>query len=237
MIVFAHRGASADRVQNTLSAFTLARARGATCYELDVHLLQDGQLAVHHDYSLAATAGVDVRLSSLTAADLRRYPLQNPFTAEPAYVPLLSEVIPLITPHLQCLNIEIKNDQNVYPGLEKILCKQVSSWPAPVQEKILFSSFDVGTLQRLRQLAPTARIGLLTRSFDEKQARQLGVESVHINHIRLTPGILSACHKHGWKVFVYTVNDRALATQLQAQGVDGIFTDHIDWFLQKNPAL
>ncbi len=231
MIVFAHRGASAARVQNTLSAFSLARARGATCYELDVHLLKDGQLAVHHDYSLATTAGVDVALADLTTADLQRYPLTNPFEATLEYVPLLSEVLPIITAQLQCLNIEIKNDDNTYPALEKVLCRQVRAWPAEVQEKVLFSSFDVPALQRLRSLMPKARMGLLTRCFDEEQAAQLEVESVHINHTRLTPAILDICHRRGWKVMVYTVNDRALAEQLQTQGVDGIFTDHIECFL------
>ena len=50
MIYFSHRGANTKRVQNTVEAFALAHAQGATHYELDVHLLKDGALAVHHDY-------------------------------------------------------------------------------------------------------------------------------------------------------------------------------------------
>ena len=55
MIYLAHRGANTQRVQNTVEAFALAQTQGAQYYELDVHLLQDGQLAVHHDYSLQQT--------------------------------------------------------------------------------------------------------------------------------------------------------------------------------------
>ena len=62
MIYFAHRGANTQRVENTVSAFALAQKQGVTHYELDVHLLKDGQLAVHHDYSLLRTTGVDVKL-------------------------------------------------------------------------------------------------------------------------------------------------------------------------------
>ena len=72
MLYFAHRGASAWQVQNTVPAFALARRLGASCYELDVHLTQDGALVVHHDYSLQATAGADVLLKNLTRADLQK---------------------------------------------------------------------------------------------------------------------------------------------------------------------
>ena len=182
MIYFAHRGFSDQRVQNTCEAFALAREKGATCYELDVHLLKDGALAVHHDYSLLSTAGVDVKLADLTAADLKKYPLHNPFTAGPVYVPLLQEVLPIVVPGLQLLNVEIKNDNNVYPGLEKVVLTELKNWPV-LSEKVLFSSFDYDTLARLRALWPQARIGLLTRQFDVSKALALRAESVHINGI------------------------------------------------------
>ena len=100
MICFAHRGLSALRVQNTTESFALAREKGATCYELDVHLLKDGALAVHHDYTLLETAGVDVKLADLTVPDLKKYPLKNPFTNTTLTVPLLEEIIPLVWPGL-----------------------------------------------------------------------------------------------------------------------------------------
>ena len=230
MIIFAHRGASAQCVQNTLSAFELARQQGATCYELDVHRLADGQLAVHHDDSLLSTAGVDIKLKDLTAIDLHNYPLQNPFTQEQVFVPLLSDVLPVITPHLQLLNIELKNDDNIYPDLEKDVWDFVQKYPQ-LLDKILFSSFDYSTLQRLRTYATKARIGWLTRTFDLAKAQDLGAESVHINHTRLTPAIVDTCHTHHLKVFVYTVNEIAVANRLKQINVDGIFTDKPDLFL------
>ena len=118
MIYFAHRGASQERVQNTLSAFSRARALGATRYELDVHLSKDGALLVHHDYSLLSTAGEDIPLAALTLADLKKYPLINRLTKESVFVPQLQEVLPVVRPQLSCLNIELKNDNNRYPGLE-----------------------------------------------------------------------------------------------------------------------
>lgn len=229
MIYFAHRGSNTKRVQNTVAAFALARAQGATHYELDVHLLQDGQLAVHHDYSLLETAGKEVQLKALKSADLSHFPLKNPFTLDKATIPLLQEILPVISPGLELLNIEIKNDGNCYPGIEAQLLACLKMYPG-LEEKILFSSFDYETLERLRALCPTARIGLLTRQFDVAKAVGLRAESVHINHIRLTPQIAPICHTHQLKLYCYTVNDPALALQLNAQGVDGIFTDDITLF-------
>ena len=226
MIYFAHRGASAQRVQNTLEAFALAKEQGATHYELDVHLLKDGKLAVHHNYSLLETAGKDVALGDLTSADLTKFPLINPFTQNKVAVPLLQEVLPIIAPGLQLLNIELKNDGNIYPGIEGRLLDFLGQY-SHLNTKIIFSSFDYDSLVRLRAAAPQARVGLLTRQFDIEKARALRAESVHINHIRFVPDMARICHQHGIKLYCYTVNDKSLAAKLQAQGVDGIFTDQI----------
>ena len=227
MIYFSHRGANTRRVQNTVGAFALAHSQGARYFELDVHLLKDGSLTVHHDYSLLTTAGVDAKLKDLTATDLKNYPLQNPFTNESVYVPLLQEVLPVVTPDLQLLNIELKNDDNTYPGLEQAVLNAV---PATLLPKVLFSSFDQGCLERLRALCPSARVGQLTRNFCVEEAVALQAESVHINHTRFTPQLAQICHQHNLNVYCYTVNDPAIARQLAAHGSDGIFTDDITLF-------
>ena len=227
MIYFAHRGLSALRVQNTTESFALACEKGAQCYELDVHLLKDGALAVHHDYSLANTAGVDSKLSDLTAAELKKYPLKNTFSATVLTVPLLEEIIPLVLPGLEILNIEIKNDNNVYPGIEEILLRALKKWPE-LAPKILFSAFDYDTLARMRQLNKNARIGLLTRAFDVSKALALGAESVHINQTRLTEEIVRVCHQNNLKVYVYTVNTPAEFQRVKTLGADGVFTDRVN---------
>ena len=204
---------------------------GASCYELDVHLTQDGALAVHHDYSLKTTAGADVLLKNLTRARLHDYPLMNRFDGRPVYVPELKDVLPVVEPGLQLLNIELKNDDNVYPGLEKRLLDELHKVAPQMLSKILFSSFDYDTLARIRKLDKNARIGLLTRSFDVSKALDLRAESVHMNYTRFAPSVAAECHQNGLKVYLYTVNEVPLARALQQQGADGIFTDCIDLFV------
>lgn len=232
MIYFAHRGASQERVQNTLSAFSRARELGATRYELDVHLSKDGALLVHHDYSLLSTAGKDALLGALDVADLKKYPLVNRLTKESVFVPQLQEVLPVVRPQLSCLNIELKNDNNRYPGLETAVLSCLHQAAPDILPKTLFSGFDYNTLVRLRKLDKNARIGLLTRFFDVSKALALGAESVHMNYTRFTPQIAQACHENGLKIYLYTVNDPLLATHLAEAGADGIFTDCIGAFVK-----
>ncbi|MGN0025263.1 MAG: glycerophosphodiester phosphodiesterase [Candidatus Avelusimicrobium sp.] len=231
MIYFAHRGASAEAVQNTVPAFRRAQKLGASCYELDVHLTQDGVLVVHHDYSLLSTAGADVQIKDLTFAELQMYPLQNAFNNERVFVPRLKDVLPVIASGLETVNIELKNDGNVYGGLEEKLLALLQNDFPKILPQTLFSSFDYGMLVRLRALDRNARIGLLTRAFDVSAAQTLGAESVHLNHTRFTPQIARVCREHGLKIYLYTVNDMEQAARLAEEGADGIFTDKIGMFL------
>src|SRR5687767_15734678 len=47
--IIAHRGASGEAPENTLSAMKLAWAQGADAIELDLWLSKDGKLVVFHD--------------------------------------------------------------------------------------------------------------------------------------------------------------------------------------------
>lgn len=238
MIYFAHRGASAYAPANSLPAFALARQLGCTCYELDVHLSKDNQLVVHHDYTLDTDTTSSLSIKNAVLSDITACRILHHFDPELLARPaLLREVIPVIMEELDILNIEIKNDDNVYPGIEKILWKRITAFGPEAAHKILFSSFDYPTLLRLRRIAPHARIGLLTRFFEPQKVLSLGAESVHIGQTHITQEVIDWCHDNGRRVFVYTVNDRYTARQLERKGVDGIFTDAPDLFLKGGSCL
>ncbi len=231
MIYFAHRGASGLRPQNSISAFALAQQLGASAYELDVHLTKDGVLVVHHDYSLKDTTGFDVPIKDLTWSELQTYTLINRFSNEHCTVPSLTQVLPVVQEGLDILNIEIKNDDNLYPGIENALLKCLEQHYPQMLPKLLISSFDYDTLVRTRKLNKTVKLGHLCRQCDLSKTLALNAYSLNMNYTRLTADILSACHANGLKVFLYTVNDPACEQELRACGADGIFTDRVDLFL------
>ena len=52
-----------------------------------------------------------------------------------------------------------------------------------------------------------------------------GARAATLNWSVVTPAAVAACHELGVAVYVWTVNDRALADTLVAAGADGIITD------------
>ena len=58
-LIVAHRGASHDAPENTLSAFLLAWEQGADAVEGDFLLTRDGQIVCIHDKTTRRTSGQD----------------------------------------------------------------------------------------------------------------------------------------------------------------------------------
>src|SRR5688572_13467983 len=64
--IIAHRGASDDAPENSLSAMKLAWEQGADAIELDLWLSRDGKLIVFHDSNTKRIAGVERKISDYT---------------------------------------------------------------------------------------------------------------------------------------------------------------------------
>lgn len=212
MIVIAHRGASAYEKENTLKAFKKAFDLNARYLETDIQRTAEGKLILYHDYFLPDGKAV----KDCTFAYLKRF-----------NVPLLAELFET-APQDLFINLEIKNDGNIYPQIETQLFDFLNSSPSINKERLLISSFDFDTLKRVRALDGKIKIGVLTRDFDITKPLELKAFSVNISHTRLTEDICLVCHKNGLKVLVYTVNDTALAKEVSAKGADGIFSDYPD---------
>lgn len=152
---YAHRGLHSENApENSMAAFRAALERGYGV-ELDVHLLKDGNLAVIHDYSLLRTAGSDVLIEDLTAAELVDFPLENSET-----VPLLADVLAMWggkTP----LIIELKSTKENYAALtDAAVAAMVGYRGAWCME-----SFDPRCVRRLKKLHPQVIRGQLSENF------------------------------------------------------------------------
>jgi glycerophosphoryl diester phosphodiesterase len=208
MQIIAHRGASAYKPENSLEAFREAARLGSDFFEADVHLTRDGALALWHDYQFEGRV--------IKKGLLRDFPLAT-----------LKELLDILPPAAN-LNIEIKNDGNIYEGIERAVLGLLQTYPPPLKERILISSFDYPTLQRVRALDTDIKIGVLTRDFDVSAALALRACSVNISFKRVNAEIVKSCHKNNLKVYVYTVNTPAEAAVMASLGVDAIFSDYPD---------
>lgn len=223
--VIAHRGASADAPENTFAAFELAIAQGADCIETDLHLTRDGVAVVVHDADLEGLGGKG-RVGESDYATLRA----------------LDAGCGESLPRVECLldrladavawNLELKiGPEGPYAGLEKVVWEAVSR--RNLEERVLFSSFHLGVLFRLRRLSPRAKLGVLSSSrggawglfFARQAARFLRAEALHPARDLVTAARVRRAHRQGLRVLPYTSDDPGDWERLVTAGVDGIFTN------------
>jgi glycerophosphoryl diester phosphodiesterase len=220
MLVLAHRGARRQAPENTLAAFRRARELGADGVELDVHRTIDGVLVVHHDAD-REDLGV---LAQLTAAEI---------TQRVPEIPRLADVLDEMTGLL--VNVELKNspadadfdpDASLADALAEVLA-------ARSQDRVLVSSFHLGTLDRFHELLPNVPTGLLM--IPDRYEEDLALAVAH-GHGAVHPHLsaldrdrilerLELAHSHGLDVNVWTVNEPADMQRFLISGVDCVMTD------------
>ncbi|HWF14810.1 MAG TPA: glycerophosphodiester phosphodiesterase [Acidimicrobiales bacterium] len=215
--VFAHRGCSEGRTENTLEAFAEARRRGADGVELDVRLTADGALAVHHDAELPGLGPI----ATLGVADL------------PAYVPLLADA--LAASDGMVVNVEIKNapqDPGWDEGEAVAACTAAAIDEAGWTDRVIVSSFQPATLRAVQVADGRLALGVLWGWAVELgpalvEARQAGFRAVHPFVTTVTPELVDQAHAAGLAVNVWTVNAPHDLEAMVTLGVDAVITDRI----------
>jgi glycerophosphoryl diester phosphodiesterase len=218
--VIAHRGASGERPENTLSAYALAVEQRADMIEIDLHCTRDGAVVIAHDERLPGLpGGGEIGDSSL--ADVLG------LRAGDERVPSLDEVLDRFGARIP-FNLEIKcGGAGPYAGIEALALSALAA--RRLGPTILFSSFDDGVLHRLRDAAPAARIGVLVSGRDPahwiERCAAVGAEAVHFSKRLATEPAVESAHAAGLAVYVYTVDDPGEMRSLLDRGCDGLFTN------------
>ncbi|NSW95450.1 MAG: hypothetical protein HPY62_12150 [Bacteroidales bacterium] len=122
--IIAHRGASFDAPENTVSAVKLAWEQGADAVETDIWLSKDNRIVCIHDANTKRTTGADYTIKETDSETLRSLDAgsfkDTRFKGEK--IPFLEEVLAEV-PRGKGLVIEIKCGREVIPILKKVLDK------------------------------------------------------------------------------------------------------------------
>lgn len=153
MELIAHRGASFDAPENSIEAFELAIARGATRIELDIQVTSDGVAVVNHDENTARTGNGNLEIQFATVQQLRRIRLAN---GEP--IPRFEDVCRQLSGRCT-LDVELKGSR---PSVLDNILETLDRFS--MLDDALITSFDADTLRMLRTRGYVGRTGLVVGS-------------------------------------------------------------------------
>jgi len=237
--LYAHRGASAERPENTLPAFERAVECGVDALEMDVHLTRDGHLIVHHDDDGKRMAATPLRWAEIDLAEAQRLDVgwgfvapdgTRPYAGKGLTVPRFDDVLDAF-PKVR-INVDIKNDPRAVPAMLSLVeAKQAA-------ERVTIASFQTGiavsvrrggyagetALASLEVASLVALPAVLWRSLPYTgSAAQVPVAQGAVRFDR--PAFIAKCHSLGLRVDYWVVDDAAEAKRLLDLGADGIMTN------------
>ena len=229
--VWAHRGASGYRPENTMEAFELAIKQGADGIELDVHTSADGELIVIHDETVDRVTDGTGLVGEKTLKELKDLKVSTPAEPEGIYrIPTLQEVLDLMRTTDMMVNIELKNSICFYPGREEKILKAVKE--AKMEEQLIYSSFNHYSLLQLKQLDKNVQTGILFSDGwvnPAMYAKNLGINAVHpaVYHLKY-PQFREEVKRAGLKMHVWTADKPEHIQLVKEAGAEAVITDYPD---------
>lgn len=231
MEIIAHRGIHGNGVfENSLEAIKNVIDSGADGVEFDVRLTLDGQCVLAHD-----TKTINKLRISATNYELIRDD-----------VALLRDVLYVLGDYKGLINIEIKHlffERDHNRGFDCALAvvsvlKEIYGENIP--HNIVVSSFSYRNLKVVREQMPQVNVAYLVphiRAFfyTKNRCLEVSADAIHMSakqaKMKLFTKVIAYARQNNIKVRCYTVNTKREAIELEARGIDGIFTDKVYEFV------
>ena len=164
MLLLGHRGYSDQYSENTMLAFSKAIESGFDGIETDVHKTKDGVLVLCHDEKINRTSDGKGYIKDMTYEELCAYNFG--IKENPQRIPLLKELLELCKGKNVKINLEIKTNKIQYPGIELESYQMIKEMG--MLDQVLFSSFYVDSLYKLRAIDSSLYLGYLFEDDYEK---------------------------------------------------------------------
>ena len=239
----AHRGASADFPENTLTAFREGIAIGADFAELDVQRSTDGELVIIHDTNLARTTNVeqifpdrapwnvgDFSYAEMLSLDAGSWKGAQ-FAGEK--IPTLAESIEVIRHSSAGMLLEIKAP-GLYPGIEAEVAAEMNTFPGYVDSavsagRLIVQSFSFDSMRLFTGLEPTVPVGLLgTPAVALLPELATWADQINPYHRSIDAAYVAEVQRLGMECLTWTVDSDADIHRAIDLGVDGVITNRPD---------
>lgn len=237
-LIVAHRGASFDAPENTISAFQEAWSQNADGVEGDFYVTSDQQIVCIHDSTTERTGGRKLEVAKSTLAELRELEYGHwkapRFKGEP--LPTFAEVMAVV-PAGKLFVLELKTGPEIVPLLKAELERL-----KPNLKDMLIIAFNKETVSAVKRDLPGIRTHWLTGYKKNKTTGQWrpspeevadGLKSTGAdglgtqgNREIVTPEFVMSLQKQGLREFhVWTIDEPADAKYFQQLGAIGITTN------------
>ncbi len=189
-----------------------AEIPGLTGIELDIQMTKDGEIVVIHDERVDRTTDGIGYVKDFTYRQIRQMKIDTG-AGKKEQIPSIQEVLDFLQDKMAqglLLNIELKNSMVSYEGMEDKILDYINE--RRLQKEVVFSSFYVRSLERLRERAPQIEIGILDTNVSDCFYKKKGAFGKENGPVALHPF---------WKRMDMT------ETELKGQTVRAWFTGHL----------
>lgn len=233
-LLFAHRGFSGMYPENSPLAFQKV-IEETTCdgIESDVHITKDGQLVIFHDASVERTSNGSGWIKDKTFEEMLQLDIGSWKCPEFAgqHVWTFGQLLDFCKETKLLLNLELKNYEIFYEGLEKMVIDEICSHQ--MQDQVFLSSFNHISMQACKEINPEIKTGLLYDKPLLEIARYIersNADNIHPRYMLLQyqPELVDLYHSHGMRVNTWTVNDEENMRDMIERGVDLIISNESD---------
>jgi glycerophosphoryl diester phosphodiesterase len=219
MLIYAHRGASADYPEMTDIAYEAAVTQGADGFECDLRLSRDEVPVLWHNSSMLERAGNRGLIAEMNFAEIKQaYP----------QILKLDDFLDIAIAADKKILIETKHPVISGNRVEEILVEKIRERKVLAKIELSVMSFSWSAIEKLKRLDPTIPTTfLMNQRTLWPQVRFSSAPSIGpgINEVRANPELISKIKKQGKSVSVWTV-DRGEDVELCKElGVDILITN------------
>ncbi|MGE7675087.1 glycerophosphodiester phosphodiesterase [Lysinibacillus sp. NPDC094403] len=230
--VFAHRGASAYALENTLKAFEKALELRADGIELDIQLSKEGIPVVYHDLQLSRLVGINKLVNECTIEELVSFKLGKPWRRLFSTYRISTFEIVLAWANSQQLPLNIELKSTILDN-KSALIQMLQGLTLP--EGSHFSSFHYELLEIVKQYKPDYETALIvTKKLKwDLLSDYKAIDSVHMHKRYYKPRYLEACVASDKACRFYAIDGNEPFLTNPHPSVIGWITDYPDKVIAK----
>ena len=219
MLIYAHRGASADFPELTESAYLAAVAQGADGFECDLRLSRDEVPVLWHNATMLERAGHDGAIAEMSFADIKiAYP----------QILTLNDFLDIALHHKKGVLIETKHPVISGNRVEEILVQTLTDRKVAAKIALSVMSFGWGAIEKMQRLDATIPTTFLLQDHAPFfQAKFSSANSIGpgISRLRNNPELARKIRGLGKSLNIWTVDNGEDVQLCRDLGVDILITN------------